>query len=562
MERGVKMFNQIIKFSGVIMLVLSVLSNCSKRDPSVDMILKNGVIFTGTDKGVVNALAVSGDKIFAAGELQDILKLKGPETEIIDLKGRFACAGFNDAHLHLLSGGLSMMEVDLTGVTSLRDFRRRVANQIRKTKPGGWILGRGWDQNLFKDKKWPTKRFLDAVAPDIPIYLRRICGHAVLVNSKALRIAHISKDTPDPPGGEIVRDVKTGEPTGVLKESAMELVSQYIPEPDREHKTEAVKLALKEFRRLGITSVQENTSAEMFEIYKSLEKSDDLTCRITEMVPVETGFDRCEKLRKKYNSPYVRFGLLKAFADGSLGARSAAMFEPYLGSPVTTGLPQYTQDELNTLVAEADRRGFQMGIHAIGTKANNMVLNAYEYAQKINGKRDSRHRIEHAQVLIKDDITRFRELSVIASMQPFHCIDDMHWAEKFIGKRRCRYAYAWNSLRQSGAAIAFGTDWPVAPLNPLVSIYAAVTRRDTTGFPPEGWFPEERLSVHEAILNYTTGPAFAEFMEDKKGVLKKGMFADIVVLDKNILKVAPEEILTAKVVYTIVGGKIVYKSVK
>jgi len=534
-------------------------NGCSSNKSEADLILKNGVIFTGTKNEIVDAVAIQKDRIIAAGSFNDMDKFVTDNTRIIDLGEKFACAGFNDAHLHLLSGGLSMLEVDLTGASSRREIRRRVANKLKTLAPGSWIIGRGWDQNLLPDKKWPTRRVLDMVAPDVPIYLKRICGHAVLVNTKALRIAHITKDTPDPPGGEIVRDRKTGEPIGILKESAMELVSQYIPEPSKEQKIQAVKRALDEFRRFGITSVQENTSADMLRIYSDLEKQGELTCRITEMVPVETGFDKCEKLRKKYTGPYVRFGLLKAFADGSLGARSAALFEPYSDNPSTKGLLQYSQDEINALVAEADKRGFQMGIHAIGTRANYMILNAYEFAQKVNGKRDSRHRIEHAQVLVRDEIPRFKELGVIASMQPFHCIDDMHWAEKFIGPRRCRYAYAWKSLMNSGADIAFGTDWPIAPLNPLVSIYAAVTRRDTTGYPTKGWFPQERLTVKEAILNYTRGSAYAEFMEKEKGVLKEGMFADIVILDKNIMKIPPEEILKTRVVYTIVGGKIVYE---
>ncbi|MCD6116374.1 amidohydrolase [bacterium] len=554
--------NMIIAAGAAVMAVTIFFHGCSEKKSRADLILKNGVIFTGTEDGIVEAIAIKKDRIIAAGPFNEIDKLITEKTRIIDLDGKFACAGFNDAHLHLLSGGLSMLEVDLTGASSLREIRRRIANKIRTLGPGAWILGRGWDQNLLPGKKWPTRRVLDMVAPDVPIYLRRICGHAALVNTKALRISHITKDTPDPPGGEIVHDPKTGEPIGILKDSAMELVSQYIPGPSKEQKIKAVKRALDEFRRFGITSVSENTSADMFSMYSDLEKQGKLTCRISEMVPVETGFDKCEKLRKKYRGPYVRFGLLKAFADGSLGARSAALFEPYSDNPSTKGLIQYSQNEINTLVAEADKRGFQMGIHAIGTRANYMILNAYEFAQKKNGKRDSRHRIEHAQILIQDGIPRFKELGVIASMQPFHCIDDMHWAEKFIGPRRCRYAYAWRSLMSNGANVAFGTDWPIAPLNPLVSIYAAVTRMDTTGYPAGGWFPDQRLTVKEALLNYTRTSAYAEFCEKEKGVLKKGMLADIVVLDKNILKVFPEDILKTKVVYTIVGGKIVYEKGK
>jgi len=533
---------------------------CGRNPEYADLIFMNGTVFTGTEKGVVQSVAIRGETILDTGTDEEMLAYRDSSTVCVDLHKAFACAGFNDAHLHLVMGGLNMLQVDLTGVTTVREMQRRVANAIHTTQPGAWIVGWGWDQNLFKDKQWPDRKALDVIAPDIPIFLKRVCGHAVLVNTKALRIANITRQTPDPAGGEIMRDSRTGRATGIIKETAIELVEQYIPEPPEDQEVQAVRKALSEFRRLGITSVQDNTSGDILKIYRDLQEKGELTCRISEMVPYDTGLDRCEKLRAEYTGDFLRFGLIKEFADGSLGARSAAMIQPYLDDPSNSGLARYSQEDLNAMVAEADRRGFQMGIHAIGNRANAMVLDAYEYARNVNGPRDARHRIEHSQILTKNDVSRFADMGVVASMQPFHCIGDLHWVESVIGKEQCRYAYAWQSLVSAGAPVAFGTDWPVVPLNPLESIYAAVTRQDTSGFPAAGWHREERLTPEQALAAYTAGSAYAEFMEHKKGVLAKGMLADIVVLDRNILDCDPLKILETRVVYTLVGGSIVYSA--
>ena len=536
------------------------LAGCQREEPKADLILRNGVFFTVNEtQPTVQAIAVRGDRILAVGTDEEIERYSGEATRIIDVEGRFGCPGFNDAHLHLVSGGKSMMEVDLVGAGSVEEIQRRVLRKLYRLPPGTWLTGRGWDQTLLPDKRWPTKRILDRIAPNVPIFLRRVCGHAALVNSKALTIAGITAETPDPPGGEIVKNPATGRPTGILKEGAMDLVAQYIPPSSEEVILAAVEAALAEARRLGVTSVQDNTSADMLEVYQQLLDEDKLTCRISEWPPLQEDLTEYKKLRNRYDGPMLRFGLLKGFSDGSMGSRTAAFFEPYSDDPSTYGIPQMTQEALNRLVLRADGEGFQIGIHAIGSRGNRMVLDAYALARKINGARDSRHRIEHAQVLTEADLPRFEELGVMASMQPSHCISDMRWAEERIGRERCRYAYAWKSLKNSGAVLAFGTDWPVESLNPMLGLYAAVTRRDTLGYPPRGWFPQERLTMEEAIEAYTLGSAYAEFMEKEKGSLEPGKLADVVILDRNLLSVSPSQILKTRVVYTIVGGKIVYQ---
>ncbi len=536
---------------------------CHRKKPKADLVLKNGTFFTVNRlRPEVEAIAIKGNQILATGKDEEINRFIGENTRVIDLKGMFGCPGFNDAHLHFLSGGMSKTEVDLIGVKSIREIQKRVIKKLRTLPPGSWLTGRGWDQTLLPDKKWPTRKILDSVAPNVPIFLRRVCGHAALVNTKALHIAGIKTDTPNPPAGEIVKDPATGKPTGILKEDAMDLVSQYIPPPSEQVIEKAVEIALEEARKFGVTSIQDNTSADMLNVYQKLLNEGKLTCRVSEWPPLQEDLKRYKKLQQKYNGNIIHFGLLKGFSDGSMGSRTAAFFRPYFDDPTTRGIFQMTQDELNRLVLHADKEGFQIGIHAIGDAANRMVLDAYTLARKINGVRDSRHRIEHAQILTKEDIPRFKELGVIASMQPTHCIEDMRWAETRIGTERCRYAYAWRSLKNHGAVLAFGTDWPVVSLNPMEALYAAVTRRDTSGYPRKGWFPQERLTIQETIEAYTLGSAYAEFREKEKGSLVPGKLADIVILDHNLLEIPSEEILKTRVVYTIMNGKIVYERKK
>ena len=431
---------------------------------------------------------------------------------------------------------------------------------------GVWIDGGGWDHEILPGGKWPTKKLIDAVAPNNPVVLSRVDGHSALVNSLVLEISGITKDTQDPHAGKIVKDPTTGEPTGILKETAKGLIKRpRLSEKERyNNKKEAIKLALREAARFGVTSLHNLTGN--FEIFQELLDEGELTVRIYACASLTKNPETLMKYKQwqkdfSNNSNMIKFGLLKGFIDGTLGSGTAAFFKPYNDDPTTTGLPTMTQNELDDLVAFADKEGFQIGIHAIGSKGNNMVLNAYEEALRINGRRDSRHRIEHAQVLIPEDINRFAELGVIASMQPTHCITDKRFAEKRIGKDRCKGAYAWKSLLNADAKIAFGTDWPVEPLNPMEGLYAAVTRKDRKGELGNGWFPEEKISMDKAIELYTLESAYASFKEDIKGSIEKGKLADIVVLSQDLFEISEDKIMDTKVVYTIIGGKIIYSSI-
>jgi len=544
-----------------IILLAVFVSGCPWKNRKADLILKNGMFYTGNPlKPTAEMVAVRGNRILAVGKTNETDRYLCPTTRVIDLKGRFGCAGFNDAHAHLLSGGQSLDELDLSGCTTFLEMQKRILERVWKQPWGSWVIGRGWDQNRFPVGEWPTRKILDDIARDFPMVLTRVCGHAVLVNSKVLEIAGITAKTPDPPSGEIGHDPATGEPNGILKEAAVDLVSQYLPNPSEESINRAIERALEAAVQFGLTTVQDYSEPEALGVYKRLLQDDRLTCRLTIWVPLEGDLVKYKKFRDEYHGPMLRFGLLKGFLDGSMGSRTAAFFAPYVDDSTTTGLLQMAPEKLDEMVLQADKRGFQVALHAIGDKAVRMGLDGYELARKINGVRESRHRLEHVQVLSKDDIPRFKSLGVVASMQPSHCIFDMPWAEARLGRARCRTAYAWKSLLDAGARLTFGSDWPVAPLNPLIGIYAAVSRCDTTGFPAGGWNPRERLTITEAIDGYTLGSAYAELMEHEKGSVEQGKLADLVVLDRNLLRAAPSEILRSRVLYTILGGKIVYES--
>lgn len=548
--------------AGLIPVLLAVLlfAGCPWKHRKADLILKNGFFFTGNPlKSGVEMVAIRGNRIIGLGRTEDAKRYQSPQTRVIDLRGKFGCAGFNDAHLHLLYAGQSLEEVDLTGVTGIHDLQRRILEKAWKIPWGSWIIGGGWDQNQFPNGEWPTKRALDDIAPDFPMVLRRVCGHAVLVNSKVLAIAGITAKTPDPAAGEIMRDPVTGEPTGVLKEDAVKLVSQYMPAATEESISRSIERALEEAKRFGVTSVQDFSAAEAYQVYRRLLGEGRLTARISCWMPLDSDPSVVLERKTETRSRMLRVGCLKGILDGSMGARTAALNAPYSDDSTARGLNLYTQDRLNELVLLADRHRLQVALHAIGDRAIRMGLTSLELAQKINGQRESRHRIEHAQVLAPSDFEAFKSLGVIASMQPAHCIYDLPWAESRLGPVRSEGAYAWKSVLDAGGRLAFGSDWPVVPLNPLIGIYAAVTRSDTAGQPGGGWYPRQRLTVEEAITAYTLGSAYAEFMEHELGSLEQGKLADLVVLNRNLLTVHPADILRARVVYTIVDGKIVYE---
>lgn len=560
------MQNIIISLSIVIMILLN---SCSPKEKADLVIINAKVLTINNDMPSAEAIAVKGEKIIAVGTSSEISSMieKGV-TKVVDAGGRLVLPGFNDAHVHF--GPLDPDFIELRYTTDPSIITQKVREQVLKSKPGELIRGGHWEHEMFSDKKWPTKELIDKVSPNNPVTLSRADGHSVLVNSFVLKASGITKDTPDPFGGVIQKDPVTGEPTGIIKENAMELIKTGETKPERTKEEIASRtwqgylLALKEARELGVTSVQVPGSAD-FDVYEKLMEDGKLTCRIDigDFLTADTGkLADYEKLKKKYPSEgnWIRFGYLKAFIDGTIGSGTALMFEPFTDNPATSGLALMPYDTFEKMVLIADKRGFQIGTHAIGDKGNNWVLNAYEKALKENGKRDSRHRIEHAQTLIFSDIPRFASLGVIASMQPTHCISDKKFCEKRIGPERVKGAYAWKSLKDAGAKIAFGTDYQVEPLNPMEGLYASVTRKDRLGEEGEGWHPEQKISMEDAINYYTLGSAYAQFMDDRKGMIRPGFLADIVILDRDLLIIPDNEIMKTKVDYTIVGGKIVYDS--
>ncbi len=534
-----------------------------------DLVILNGKVVTiDKDNPRAEAIAVINDKIVAVGKNSRIRKyIDEPNTVVVDADGRLVIPGFNDAHAHF--GPVNTDYIELRYITDPSIITEKVSEKVQDSEPGELIRGGHWEHEMFITKDWPTKELIDAVSPENPVVLSRADGHSVLVNSYVIEKSGITRDTPDPFGGEIQRDPDTGEPTGIFKESAKRLLKYGAVPVERTEEEEAERewkgylMALEKARKLGVTSIQIPGRAD-WAMYEKLEKEGELTSRIDIGGVLTADEEQLMLYREQLEkhppeSNWLRFGYLKGFIDGTLGSGTALMFEPFSDEPDKSGLPQMTYEELETKVLASDEAGFQIGIHAIGTKANNWILNAYEKALEENGARDSRHRSEHAQLLTQEDIPRFASLNVVASMQPTHCITDKRFCEKRIGAERSKGAYAWRSLMDAGASIAFGTDYSVEPLNPMEGLYAAVTRKDRLGEEGEGWFPGEKLKMEEAIRLYTLGSSYAQFMEDRKGMIKPGYLADIVITDKDLMFVPEIEIMKTTVDYTIVGGKIVYQ---
>jgi predicted amidohydrolase YtcJ len=552
-------------------LSIMISTSCTHKEIA-DLVIINGKVLTiDKDNPFAEAIAVKGEAIIAvgsAGKISDMIK-EG-YTKVINAGGRLVIPGFNDAHVHF--GPLDPDFIELRYTTDPSVITEKVRAQVAKSEPGELIKGGHWEHEMFTDKKWPTKELLDKVSPDNPVMLSRADGHSVLVNSYVLKASGITRNTPVPFGGEIQKDPITGEPTGILKENAERLIVTGEVKRKRTEDDETLRLtqgyllALKEARELGVTSIQIPGTAD-FAAYEKLQSEGNLTSRIDigESLTADTLIlKKYLDLARKYpgESNWIRFGYLKAFIDGTIGSGTALMFEPFSDNPNTSGLEMMPYNEFENMVITADKYGFQIGVHAIGDKGNNWVLNAYEKAQQVNGKRDSRHRDEHAQTLQPSDIPRFAQLGVIASMQPTHCISDKKFCIKRIGAERAKGAYAWKSLADAGANLAFGTDYQVEPLNPMEGLYAAVTRKDRLGEDGEGWYPEQKISMEEAIRYYTLGSAFSQFMDNRKGMIRTGYLADIVITDKDLLSIPENEIMKTRVDYTITGGKVVYASGK
>lgn len=508
------------------------------------------------------AMAVREDKIYCVGNLtQVLLECGGAESsDVVQLNGRFLMPGFNDAHVHLGEAGRDKLNVPLNGASSLAELQKLVETAVGRHRLGEWILGSGWDQTRWTDQKLPTRLDLDKVAPNNPVYLRHVSGHIAVVNSLALKHAEIFADTPNPPGGEIDR-FEDGEPTGVLKERATEIVTQRIPDPSDADRRKGIELVLDELAHNGVTSVQDFSQWDDFRVYNTLKQEKKLTVRITEWLPFDLSIDSLQNMRAEGGTtdPWLRTGALKAFLDGALGTRTAALLAPYADDPSTSGILREAPEKLKAMAIERDRLGFQLAFHAIGDKANRLALDVFESLTRVNPPRDRRGRVEHAQVVAPEDMKRFGELHVIASMQPSHETNDMRWAEQRLGPERSKGAYAWNSLQKAGATLAFGTDYDVEPINPLRGLYACVSREALNGGPPGGWIPQEKLPLQDCLSAYTTGSAYAEYMEGKKGELKSGEFADFVVLSQDLTKISSKEFLKTEVLLTVVGGRTVYQ---
>ena len=529
-------------------------------------IFLNGNIYTQATPARAQAMAVRDGRIVAVGTNGDIRKLKGAHTLVVDLGGHFVMPGFNDAHVHLASGGLRHFEVDLTGVESLQEMQQRIAAHMKTLEPGEWVVGGGWDHTLWVGQQLPARQDLDSVTGNHPAFLSRVDGHISVGNTAALKAAGITPQTPDPPGGKIDHDAK-GEPTGIIREEPAEiLVWSKIPPPTLSQRRRAAEYAIANAGQWGVTSAQDYSTWEDFLTYEDLEREGKLTLRISEWLDFNDSVDLLEKHRVLHSpdDPMLHTAMLKGFMDGSLGSRTAALLAPYSDDPGNSGLPRYEQGKLNRMTIERTLAGFQIGFHAIGDRAVQMALDAFAEAErsaKENDKmRDFRFRIEHSQVLTPEQFAQYKKLGVIASMQPCHLLTDMNWVIERIGPARAKTSYAWKQFLDAGVPLAFGTDYPVEPITPFRGIYAAVTRQNEAG--TKSYFPDQKLTIDQAIAAYTTGSAYAQFAEKDKGTLAPGMLADFVVLDRDLTKVRPPDILKTRVLRTVVAGKTVYESTR
>jgi predicted amidohydrolase YtcJ len=511
------------------------------------------------------ALAFSEGRITCVGKMDHVLTDCGggqEGVESINLKGQFLMPGFNDAHVHLGGAAADELAVPLIGVPSAEEMQKRVAAAVAQHKEGEWITGKGWDQNLWLEKRFPNRQQLDAVAPKNPVILTQVTGHVAVANSLALKSAEIDKNTPNPPGGEIERDA-LGQPTGMLKEgAAISLVKVRIPDPTFEQRHKGIELVLANVAKNGVTSVQDYSEWADFQVYQQLKEEGKLTVRITEWLPFNLPLNELQNMQAQGGTkdPWLKIGALKAFLDGAMGSRTAAMLEPYSDDPSTTGILTSDPEKLTAMAIQRDKAGFQLAFHAIGDRANRIALDVFAAVAKANGPRDRRDRVEHAQVVAPMDFARFAELHVIASMQPSHQTTDMRWAEDRIGRERIMGAYAWETMLKNKVPLAFGTDYDVEPISPFRGLYACVTRERPDGGPKHGWEPQERISLEDCIRAYTSGSAYAQFEEGKKGELKPGEYADFIILSDDLTKVPPAQFTKTRVLRTVVGGRTVYQA--
>ena len=546
------------------LLIMSLLlfSFTSMSQQQADIVFVNAKVWTvNAVQPEARAVAVLSGRILAVGSDAEVKRFVGSQTKVVDVRGKRMLPGFIDNHTHFMSGGFQLQSVDLRYANDETEFARIIKERAEKY-PGRWITGGDWDHDRWKSASLPTKELIDRYTPNTPVFVNRYDGHMALANSYALKLAGITKNTPDPPGGTIVKDPKTGEPTGVLKDEAMSAVYAIVPEPSEQEMLEAARLALAEARKLGVTSIQDISTASHLRTYQTLKAQGELTARFYCRLPISQWEHLANSgIKVPFGDEWVRVGSLKAFADGSLGSSTALFFEPFTSDPSTKGLAMdiVMDGRLEKWAIAADKAGLQLSIHAIGDSANSIILDLFEKITNTNPKWDRRFRIEHAQHLHPKDFKRFAALGVIASMQPYHAIDDGRWAEKRIGYERCKTTYAFKSLLEHNVKLTFGSDWTVAPLNPILGIYAAVTRRTLDGATPNGWIPEQKITVEQSIRAYTIENAYGAFEEKEKGSIEVGKVADLVVLSDDILNIDPVKIEQVQVDMTVLDGKVVWE---
>jgi len=529
---------------------------------AADLVVVNANIHTmDAKRTIARNMAVLNGKIMAIGSDADIRSLIGPNTHVIDAKGKLVLPGFNDAHVHFLETGAQLSSVDLRSAKTRQEFVQRIKDFAAKQPKGRWILGGQWDHENWTPNDLPTAALIDAATPDNPVFINRLDGHMALANSLAMKMGGVNKDTKDVAGGLIVRDAG-GNPAGVFKDAAMGYIEKVIPDPTFEQQLEFAEAASNHAASFGLTSVQDMSAGTSVGVYQELARQGKLHTRIYGCSPL-SDYKRWANtgLHYAFGNAMVRVGCLKGYADGSLGSTTAWFFEPYLDAPNTSGLPRAeVTTTMKQNIVEADKNGLQVNIHAIGDRANATVLDYYENVETVNGPRDRRYRIEHAQHLRQEDIPRFGKLKVVASMQPMHIIDDGRWAWKRLDEKRLKGTYAFRTLLDTGGVLAFGSDSPVATMNALYGIYAAVTRRTLDDKNPNGWIPEQKISVDEAVRAFTWGSAYAEFQDDIKGTLEPGKLADFIVISDDIFTIDPVKIRDAKILTTVVDGKVAYEA--
>ena len=541
-----------------VVLTSIALVGCGQK---ADLVIQGGPVWTGlsTGRGRLGGVAIADGKILAVGDSAEIARYIGSKTEVLLATGGLAMPGFGDGHTHFIDGGFQLASVDLRDAATPQVFIRRLKDYAARLKPGEWIIGGDWDHTLWRGAPLPQHGWIDSVTPNNPVFVSRLDGHMALANSAAMRAAGVRSDTPVPVGGEIPRDAR-GAPIGIFKDRAMDLIWRAAPDPSPERRDSALARALAHAAALGVTATA-HMSASFADLasYRRLKQANRLTIRVSVYLPLESWKAVADSAARDPGDDWVRIGGVKGYMDGSAGSRTAFFFEPFTDSARYRGLMQHPEADMRQWIGAADSAGLHVAVHAIGDRANAVLLAIFDSVIRAHDPRDRRFRVEHAQHLRLEDIPRFGRQNMVASMQPYHAIDDGRWLARRIGPVRIRTTYAFRTLLETEAMLAFGSDWTVAPLDPMLGVYAAVTRRTLDGKNPGGWVPEQKITVGETLRAYTYGNAWATFNELKWGTLAPGRYADVVILDRDPFAVAPESLGTIKPRYTVVGGRVIYR---